>query len=87
MFDLWLMVLLVIALLLGNLWLLKRNSKQQLKRKSTATRPAQSAQVAAAMQTSPLLASSAEKPQSETPTGKSAGNPPAHSTDRDSSAD
>lgn len=72
--DLWLMVALVVALLVGNLWLLKRNSKQQIKR--NVSKPSQQTQAAAAVQTSPVLtttdskaadtkASAADKPAPE----------------------
>lgn len=61
MSDLWLMVALVVALLIGNLWLLKRNSKQQVVRKSTVSRQAQPAQAATAVQTSPVIATTDEK--------------------------
>ncbi|WP_031570935.1 hypothetical protein [Rheinheimera texasensis] len=71
MTDLWGMVVLVIALLIGNLWLLKRNSKQQLKRKTTVSRTVQPAQTAAAVQTSPVVVTASEKNQVDTPTSKS----------------
>lgn len=60
MSDLWLMIVLVVALLIGNLWLLKRNSKQQMTRKTTVARSQttrQNAQAAAA-QTAPIVATS-----------------------------
>ncbi|WP_348734613.1 hypothetical protein [Rheinheimera texasensis] len=79
MSDLWLMVVLVVALLVGNLWLLKRNSKQQLKRKTTVSRPGQSAQTAAAVQTSPLVVTAGEKNQADTPASKVT-DAPAHSS-------
>ena len=72
MSDLWLMVALVVALLVGNLWLLKRNSKQPLPRKSTVSRPVQSAQTAAAVQTSPVIATAQEKSNSDVPAAKPA---------------
>ncbi len=71
MTDLWGMVVLVIALLIGNLWLLKRNSKQQLKRKTTVSRTVQPAQTAAAVQTSPVVVTASEKNQVDTPASKS----------------
>ncbi|MDZ7870450.1 MAG: hypothetical protein U5L02_14860 [Rheinheimera sp.] len=80
MSDLWLMVALVVALLIGNLWLLKRNSKQQLPRKSTVSRPVQSAQTAAAVQTSPVVAAIPEKNNNETPAAKSASDTPGQSS-------
>jgi len=88
MSDVWLMVLLVVALLIGNLWLLKRNSKQQLPRKSTVSRPVQSAQTAAAVQTSPVVAAIPEKNNNETPAAKSSADASAHtSADSDAGAD
>ncbi len=80
MSDLWLMVVLVVALLIGNLWLLKRNSTQQLKRKTTLSRPAAPAQTAAAVQTSPVLVSAGEKNQTETPAAKPAADAPEHTS-------
>ncbi len=80
MSDLWLMVVLVVALLIGNLWLLKRNSKQQLKRKTTVSRPGQSAQTAAAVQTSPVVVTAGEKNQADTPASKTVTDAPAHSS-------
>lgn len=80
MSDLWLMVVLVVALLIGNLWLLKRNSKQQLKRKTTVSRPVQPAQAAAAVQTSPLVVTANEKNQADTPARKTVTDAPAHSS-------
>jgi hypothetical protein len=79
MSDLWLMVALVVALLVGNLWLLKRNSKQPLPRKSTVSRPVQSAQTAAAVQTSPVIATAQEKSNSDVPAAKPASDVPGHS--------
>ena len=73
MSDLWLMVALVVALLIGNLWLLKRNSKQQVVRKSTVSRQAQPAQAAAAVQTSPVIATTDEKNHHESATAKTNG--------------
>jgi len=88
MSDLWLMVALVVALLVGNLWLLKRNSKQQLSRKSTVTRPVQSAQTAAAVQTSPVVAAVPEKNNNEMPAAKSSADASAHTSgDSDGGAD
>ncbi len=92
MSDLWLMVVLVVALLIGNLWLLKRNSTQQLKRKTTLSRPAAPAQTAAAVQTSPVLVNAGEKNQTDTPATKSGADAPGHTSthtsgDSDSSAD
>lgn len=92
MSDLWLMVVLVVALLIGNLWLLKRNSKQQLKRKTTVNRPVQPAQTAAAVQTSPMVVTASEKNQADTPAGKTVPDAPAHTStqasgDSDGSAD
>ncbi len=84
MSDLWLMVALVVALLVGNLWLLKRNSKQQLSRKNTVTRPVQSAQTAAAVQTSPVVAAVPEKNNNEMPAAKSCADA---SADSDGGAD
>lgn len=84
MSDLWLMVALVVALLVGNLWLLKRNSKQQLSRKNTVTRPVQSAQTAAAVQTSPVVAAVPEKNNNEMPAAKSSADA---SADSDGGAD
>lgn len=80
MSDLWLMVVLVVALLVGNLWLLKRNSKQQLKRKTTVSRPGQSAQTAAAVQTSPVVVTAGEKNQADTPASKTVTDAPAHTS-------
>lgn len=81
MSELWGMVVLVIALLIGNLWLLKRNSKQQLKRKTTVSRPVQPAQTAAAVQTSPVIVSTSEKNPAEAPaTGKPSADVPTHSS-------
>lgn len=79
MSDLWGMVVLVVALLLGNLWLLKRNSKQQLKRKTTVSRPVQPAQTAAAVQTSPVVVTASEKNQADTPSSKSTTDAPGDS--------
>lgn len=92
MSDLWLMVVLVVALLIGNLWLLKRNSKQQLKRKTTVSRPVQPAQTAAAVQTSPVVVTANEKNQADTPpSSKPGADTPAHtattSGDSDGGAD
>jgi len=88
MSDLWLMVALVVALLLGNLWLLKRNSKQHLKRKTTVSRPVQPAQTAAAIQTSPVVVAAGEKKQADTPATKSVTDAPTpQSADNDGSAD
>ncbi len=88
MSDLWLMVVLVVALLIGNLWLLKRNSTQQLKRKTTLSRPAAPAQTAAAVQTSPVVVNAGERNQTDTPATKSGADAPGHSgSDSDSSAD
>ena len=84
MSDLWLMVALVVALLVGNLWLLKRNSKQQLSRKNTVTRPVQSAQTAAAVQTSPVVAAVPEKNNNEMPAAKTSADA---SADSDGGAD
>ncbi len=80
MSDLWLMVVLVVALLVGNLWLLKRNSKQQLKRKTTVSLPGQSAQTAAAVQTSPVVVTAGEKNQADTPASKTVTDAPAHTS-------
>lgn len=62
--DLWLMVALVVALLLGNLWLLKRNSKQQLKR--NVHKSSRQTQAAAAVQTSPVLTTTDSKADAKT---------------------
>lgn len=80
MSDLWGMVVLVVALLIGNLWLLKRNSKQQLKRKTTVSRPVQPAQTAAAVQTSPVVVTASEKNQADTPASKTVTDAPAHTS-------
>lgn len=79
MSDLWGMVVLVIALLIGNLWLLKRNSKQQLKRKTTVSRLVRPAQTAAAVQTGPVVVTASEKNQADTPASSKPGaDTPAH---------
>lgn len=80
MSDLWLMVVLVVALLIGNLWLLKRNSKQQLKRKTRINRPVQPAQTAAAVQTSPVIVTAGDKNQADSPASKAVTDTPAHSS-------
>lgn len=88
MSDLWLMLVLVVALLVGNLWLLKRNSKQQLKRNTTVSRPVQSAQAAAVVQTSPVVATPQDKTHNETPAAKPGNDVTGHSsTDSDAGAD
>lgn len=88
MSDLWLMLVLVVALLVGNLWLLKRNSKQQLKRKTLVSRPAQSTQAAAAVQTSPVVAPPQDKTNNDTPAAKSGNDVTGHSsTDSDGGSD
>jgi hypothetical protein len=82
--DLWLMVGLVVALLLGNLWLLKRNSKQQLKRSPNVHKPARTAQTGSAAPASAVLTTTdsrndGAKDSSITPSGKAdTDSSPAH---------
>ena len=80
MTDLWLMVALVVALLLGNLWLLKRNRKHLAPRKTTVNRPAPQTQTTAAVQTSPIVVTTHEKNGNDSPAAKSANDAGGHSS-------
>lgn len=79
MTDLWLMVGLAVALVLGNLWLLKRNRKHRVPRKTTVNRQAPQAQTHAAVQTSPIVVTTPEKNGNDAPAAKSATDAGGHS--------
>jgi len=80
MTDLWLMIALVVALLFGNLWLLKRNRKHLAPRKTAVNRPAPQAQTQAAVQTSPIVVTTSEKNGNDVPSAKPATDAGGHSS-------
>lgn len=88
MTDLWMMLVLVVALLVGNLWLLKRNSKQHLSRKKVPGNQNRTGQTNAAVQTSPVVATNQDKTNQEAPAAKSGNDTAGHSSgDSDAGAD